>query len=302
MTPPDWVTLRIFLAAVELGSLSRAAEQCGIAISAAARRVQDLEADCGVPLLERSARGVRPTAAGERLARHASTLLEQAGRLSDDLRAFAGGGSGSVRLSATTSALSGHRLAEDLAAFAAARPGISVELQEETTRPILDALLQGRTDLGIITSGVPLPAGLEAELWHTDRLLVLLPAGHRFARHAQLGFADVLAEPLIGVQAGGALALLLEQEAALLGRALHYRFRVASTDAARRLVAAGHGLTVMPDGVAGPYQTALGLRGVPLAEPWAKRQLRLVSRPSCLLPRAVRLLFDHLNRSADVPP
>ena len=68
---PDWVTLRIFLAAVELGSVTRAADRCGIATSAAAKRVQDLEADCGLLLLERGARGVKPTAAGEALARHA---------------------------------------------------------------------------------------------------------------------------------------------------------------------------------------------------------------------------------------
>ncbi len=42
---PDWVTLRIFLAAMELGSVTRAADRCGIVTSAAAKRVQDLEAD-----------------------------------------------------------------------------------------------------------------------------------------------------------------------------------------------------------------------------------------------------------------
>ena len=63
MAPPDRVTLRIFLAAVELGSVTRVADRCGIAISAAARRVQDLEAEYDVPLLECGVRGVWPTAA-----------------------------------------------------------------------------------------------------------------------------------------------------------------------------------------------------------------------------------------------
>ena len=42
--PPDWVTLRIFLAALDLGSVTRAADRCGIATSAAAKRIQVLEA------------------------------------------------------------------------------------------------------------------------------------------------------------------------------------------------------------------------------------------------------------------
>ena len=62
MNPPDWTTLRIFLAASELGSVTKAAGKCGIAVSPATRRIQDLEADLGVRLLDRSVRDVTLTA------------------------------------------------------------------------------------------------------------------------------------------------------------------------------------------------------------------------------------------------
>ncbi|MBR0664960.1 LysR family transcriptional regulator [Roseomonas hellenica] len=293
-SPPDWVTLRILLAADALGSLSRAAEHCGIAISAAAKRIQDLEQQHGVQLLDRGAKGVRATAAGERLIRHARALFELGSRMEDDLRAFAAGGTGSVRLGATTSALSGHRLAEALAGFAQAQPGIAVTLQEETSLAILHEVLEGRVDLGIVTSAAALPTELEAHGWHGDALLAVMPAGHRLADRASLRYAALLDEPLIGVQAGGALAILLEEEARRLGRAPQYRFRVATTDSARRLAAAGLGATVMPDGVARPYLAALGLAGVPLAEDWARRRLRIVARPAPGLPAAARLLLNHL--------
>lgn len=296
--PPDWVTLRIFLAALELGSVTRAADRCGIATSAAAKRMQELEADCGVPLLERGARGVKPTAAGEAFARHARALLDLAARLAVDLRAFAAGGLGTVRLHATASAIAGHRLAEALAEFAAERPGILVELREDTSLPVLRDLLDGRADLGVVTSNASVPAGLDAHPWHEDRLLAVVPAGHKLAARASVGFAEVLDEPLVGVLESGALSLLIEEEAQRLGRAPRYRFRVASTDAARRLVAAGHGVSVMPDGVARPYEAALDLRGVPLAERWARRRLRLVARPAEALPPPARLLLDHLLRTA----
>ncbi|MGD0562537.1 MAG: LysR family transcriptional regulator [Roseiarcus sp.] len=54
---PDWTSLRIFLSAIELGSIARAAERCGIANSAAAKRMRLLERDARAPLLERGARG-----------------------------------------------------------------------------------------------------------------------------------------------------------------------------------------------------------------------------------------------------
>jgi DNA-binding transcriptional LysR family regulator len=298
VAPPDWVTLRIFLAALELGSVTKAADRCGIATSAAAKRVQDLEADTGVLLLERRARGVRPTAAGEVFARHARALLDLAARLGDDLRAFAAGGLGSVRLHATASAIGGHRLAEALAEFAAERPGVQVELREDTSLLVLRDLLEGRADLGVVTSGNRVPDGLEAHPWHEDRLLAVVRADHPLAARASVGFGEVLDQPLVGVLESGALSLLLEEQAEHLGRGLRYRFRVGSTDAARRLVAAGHGVTVMPDGVARPYEAALGLRGIPLAEQWARRQLWLVARSAEALPVPARLLMEHLLRPA----
>jgi DNA-binding transcriptional LysR family regulator len=291
---PDWVTLRIFLAALDLGSVTRAADRCGIAPSAAAKRIQVLEANSGMALLERGARGVRATGAGELLARHARTLLDFSDRLTDDLRAYAVGGLGSVRLHATASALGGHDLAHVLAAFAAEEPGIVVKLREDVSLPILRDLLEGRADLGIVTSGGKIPVGLEAQTWREDRLLVVVPAGHPFIGRNSVGFGEVLEQPLIGVLESGALSLLLEEAAQRLGRHPRYRFHVASTDAARNLVAAGHGVTVMPDGVARPHEARMGLRGIPLAERWARRRLRLVTRvPELMAPAACRLR-DHL--------
>jgi DNA-binding transcriptional LysR family regulator len=116
------------------------------------------------------------------------------------------------------------------------------------------------------------------------------------AERSSVGFAELLDQPLIGVLERGALSLLLEGAAERLGRHLRYRFRVASTDAARNLVAAGHGVTVMPDGVARPFEGLLGLRGIPLAERWSRRRLRLVSRAAALLPPAVRVLQAYLLR------
>ena len=289
--PPDWITLRIFLAALELGSVTRAADRCGIAPSAAAKRIQVLEANSRLTLVERSARGVRATAAGEVLARHARSLLDVAGRLANDLNAFADGSLGSVRLHATASALAGHDLARVLAEFAVKQPGIQVHLREEVSDLIPRDLLEGRADLGIVTSWGPIPAGLEAQPWREDRLLAVVPASHPFVGRRAIGFAEVLEQPLVGVLESGALSSLLEEAAERLGRHPRYHFLVASTDAARQLVAAGHGITIMPDGVARPYEALLDLRGIPLAERWSRRRLRLVSRLGELSP-AVRLLGE----------
>lgn len=293
--PPDWVTLRLFLACLDAGSVTRAADRCGIAVSAATRRLHLLEGDLGVVLLDRSSRGVRATAAGEALAVHARGLLDRVSLLADDMRAFAAGGRGSVRLHATASAITGQRLAESLAAFGARQPGIRVELTEATALTVLRALVDGQADIGIVSRAGVMPEGLVARPWRSDRLVVAIPATHRFAAREALRYAEVLEEPMIGVLAGGSLALLLEGEAERLGRAPRWRFRVQGTDAARHLIAAGHGLGVMPEGVVLPHAAAFGLRGVPLAEGWAERQSSIVLRDGAALSAPVRLLLDHLE-------
>jgi DNA-binding transcriptional LysR family regulator len=79
-----------------------------------------------------------------------------------------------------------------------------------------------------------------------------------------------------------------------LGRGVSPRFRVNNSDSARRLVAAGHGTGILPEGVVRPYEAVLGIRGVPLTDEWAQRQLLVVTPPAAMLSMPARLLLAHL--------
>ncbi|KMO28375.1 hypothetical protein VQ02_31770 [Methylobacterium variabile] len=292
--PPDWTSLRLYLTALELGSIAKAAEHCGIANSAAAKRIQVLEAEARVGLIERHARGIIATAAGEVFARHARGLMDLARRLEEDMDAFAAGGAGSVRLLATASSIGGHDLAERLAAFARLYPRIVVDLRELTSAPILQELIEGRGDIGIVTTNARVPAGLEARPWREDRLLAIVSRDHPLAGRTALRFSEVLEHPLVDVLEIGALSLLLTEAAQDLGRKPDYRYRVTSMDAARRLVAAGLAVNVMPDRMIVPYLDRFGVLGIAIDEPWALRRLRLVARAADALPGPARILVDHL--------
>src|SRR3712207_8101709 len=92
------------------------------------------------------------------------------------MREFAGGARGRVRLQASTSAIV-QFLADELAAFRVAHPSVEVELHEELSHGIVRDVLEGRADLGVVSTGVEVPAGLQAEPWGEDRLLAGVPAG-----------------------------------------------------------------------------------------------------------------------------
>jgi LysR family transcriptional regulator, nitrogen assimilation regulatory protein len=90
--------LRYFVKIVDAGSFSRAATVVHVAQPALSQQVAELEERLGVALLQRSARGVRPTAAGEILYKEASAILHQLDQLPDVVRSSCGDPEGTVSL------------------------------------------------------------------------------------------------------------------------------------------------------------------------------------------------------------
>jgi LysR family nitrogen assimilation transcriptional regulator len=88
--------LRYFVKIVEAGSFSRAAATIFVAQPALSQQIAELEEQLGVILLQRSARGVRPTAAGEVLYREASAILRQVEQLPSIVRSSGGEAQGVV--------------------------------------------------------------------------------------------------------------------------------------------------------------------------------------------------------------
>ena len=101
----DLTDLRLFLSVVENGSLTRGARAMHLALASASERIAGMEEALGAPLLERNRRGVLPTAAGEALVRHARSILEQVEQMRGELRTYATGLKGRIRLLSNSAAL-----------------------------------------------------------------------------------------------------------------------------------------------------------------------------------------------------
>jgi len=82
----DLTDLRLFLHVVEAESITQGAERAGMALPSASARVRGMEETSGVILLDRTPRGVRPTPAGNALARHARIVLGQMEQMRGDLQ------------------------------------------------------------------------------------------------------------------------------------------------------------------------------------------------------------------------
>ncbi|RYF73928.1 MAG: LysR family transcriptional regulator [Comamonadaceae bacterium] len=293
----DLTSLQLYVAVCELGSIGRAAEREFIAASAISKRLSDLEATLDTPLLYRHARGVNLTPAGESLLHHARSVLYSLEKMQGELSEYAQGVRGHVRVHANISAIV-EFLPEDLGRFARAHDGIKIDLEEHLSSEVLRAVQEGAADVGVchVADGL----GLQSLPYRRDRLSLVLPQSHALAVRQQLAFAETLEFDHVGLHANSSIHVAMQRAALAEGRAIRLRIHVTGLDAMCRMIQNGLGIGVMPgrafelmrDGV------GRGLCAVPLADPWAEREIRLVARDFSTLPLAARTLVAHLQPPA----
>lgn len=290
---PDLVSLSLFLRAVDARSLSKAAEQSHLALAAASRRIALLEHCYGVQLLYRSAQGVEPTPAGASLAFHARQLLQQEEKLRAELSDFAKGIRGHIRIQANTSAIT-QFLPGDLASFVAEFPDVKVELEENRSNAIAQALREGKTDIGIVLEGTDLQ-DLQGFDYRSDRLVAVVPRGHAL-RQRKAHFAELIKHDFVGLDSSAAMMRLLADAAAALGEPLRLRVQVSSFEAVCKMVQVGMGIGVLPEGAAQDFTKIIGLRLIRIADAWAERRMLIVVRDLDALPLVGRKLVEGLVR------
>jgi LysR family transcriptional regulator, nitrogen assimilation regulatory protein len=141
--------LRYFVKIVEAGSFSRAAATIHVAQPALSQQVGELEERLGVSLLLRSARGVRPTAAGELLYREASEILRMLEQLPGIVRSSSGEAEGTVSFGMTT-AVAGAFAGPAVAACKKALPKVTLKFSDADS-DVLRARIQAQTlDMALV--------------------------------------------------------------------------------------------------------------------------------------------------------
>lgn len=284
--------MRVFLTVVENGSLTAGARALHLSLAAVSERIKDMESSLGSPLLERNSRGVVPTAAGEALIRNSRLVLAQVEQLHGELRNYATGAKGRVKLLSNTGALASF-LPGLLCKFLTAHPDFSIDLTERPSVEIIRAIEERRAELGFVADIADF-GSLSKRFIASDKLVVIAGKDHRLASQPGVKFVDLTNEPFIGVS-DAALVSYLAERASRIGHQIDYRIQLRDIEDVAMFVAAGLGIAILPEA------SAVALSGHPLAllqltEPWASRQLYLCARDfSSLTPQADLLVQEILQ-------
>ncbi len=192
---PQLSELKVFLAAAEELSFSRAAERLHLSQSAISQNIQALERDFGVELFTRQGRSVRLTEAGQALLPLAVEVVNSVNRIGEFMHDLDGQVAGDLITGCSTT--SGKYLLPGLvAAFRRDYPLVRIRIKVMSRDEVITRLLDGRLSLGVTSLKIE-QHDLEYVPFFEDRVILIVPADHPWAAYGRALPADLVDEPMI---------------------------------------------------------------------------------------------------------
>lgn len=277
----DRRSLEYFVAIAEKRSFTRAAEALHVSQPALSRAIKSLERELGIVLLDRVLHGVRPTAAGERLAAGARGILLDfealAASVVTDERAGQSELAGHLRV-ALTPTLTMEPTTSIVSMMMATHPGVSVTTMGlHVTRDALEAVARGTADVAVVGQEErPATRSLEVELLTTEELMILMPASSELTSWERIPPTRLRDLPFIAEPPGTAMREVLDDFAGRYG--LRIVAEMANRQAIVPTVERGAAFGLIPRALARlEHRSDLVTRGL---RPAVTIPIWMVSRPN----------------------
>jgi len=294
--------LRYIVALAEERSFTRAAGKVLVAQPALSQQIAKLEAELGLPLVDRTTRRVAMTEAGDRLVEHARRVLKQVEVAREDLADLAGLRTGHLTIGAsrTVGALD---LSALLAEFYRRYPAVDLAVREDLSISLARELRADELDLAFITVPGDAPVdGLELRVVSSEELVAVLPPGHELTARRKLRVADLQAQTIVAFRGGATIRQRLDEAATRAGFALRVAFESNEVGRMRALVAAGLAIAVLPRSDA--EQPGPAIAAVPFDEPDFTHTVYMASRSGRHHSPAAQAFIELTlaEQAADRPP
>ena len=293
------VHLQTLGAVARHGSFSRAARELGLSQPAVSMQVRQLERELRLPLLERVGKRAYTTKAGELLLAHAGRAmreLESGVQLVQQLRGIV---AGRIRLG-TSASFSIYLLPSSLRRFRARYPRTELVVVTGNAPEIARSVVGNELDVGIVSLPVR-ERELAVTPLYRDELVAIGPPDHRWPRGRRVKAAELAREPLILFEQGATLRRVIDGWFQRGGVAPALPMELGNTEAIKKLVEAGLGLSVTSWFAAKAEVRARKLTAVRL-DPPLFRQIGVVRRrdkPRTPVLDAFLSTLDDLRRSLE---
>ncbi|MDL9981532.1 LysR family transcriptional regulator [Microbacterium sp. ASV49] len=292
---PDLAALELLVAIAERGGLSAAARHIGMAQPNATRTLARLEKELALELVVRHPTGSRLTPAGAAVAEGARRVLDETREMlgaAGALRAERDGG-----LAVAASLTVAEYLAPAwLGALRRDLPGVAVRLHVVNSADAAELVRSRACEIGFVEAPEA-PDGLVSTVVARDRLAVVVPPSHAWARRSGVSAAELAETPLVVRENGSGTRATLDTALASLHVAVAPPTLELDSNAAVRVsVMAGAGPAVLSELAVGPWVARGELVEVPIADLDLDRPLRAIRRPGAGLSEAAARLVAIARR------
>jgi LysR family hydrogen peroxide-inducible transcriptional activator len=271
--------LRYLVAVADTRHFGRAAERTFVSQPTLSAQIKKLEEYLGVQLIERSPKRVSLTVAGEEIVERARRIVEASEEIIELAKGHTDPLSGRLKL-ALLPTIGPYLLPNVAGKLRKQLPRLELMLYEYQTDVMLEKLHSGEIDVGILALPVSMD-GLESYELYREPFTVAMPTSHRLASRSSIKVSDLHHETLLLLEDGHCL-----RDQALdicSGSDIHEKqdFRATSLETLRQMVAAGVGITLLPELAGrGAYGAARGVSIKPFAKPVPTRTIGAIWRKS----------------------
>ena len=240
--------LEYLITVAEEANFTRAAERLHVAQPAVSAQLLKLERELGQPLLDRTRRTIRTTAAGDAALGHARAALAAVA----DLRSSVDALSNLLRGTLTIGTVTAHYL--DMSALLAdyhhAHPGVEITLTTDSSDVLIDELRSGRIDLAVVSIGSDEhPDGLGTATVTDERIEAVVGHDDPWARRARVTVSELAARPLIVLPEGTGIRRQLDAALRAAGVRPRFAFAASTPVGLADLAARNLGVAIVPESV-----------------------------------------------------
>jgi len=263
--------LKTFLVLAEMGRMSKAAQKLGRTQPALSAQLARLEEEVGEALFFRTPKGLILTEAGELFRRYVEVAATSLADGQEAVRALSGLERGELSVGGGATVTT-YLLPPVLRQFHERFPQIRLRVREQGSQAVVDGVLAGELDLGIVTLPVRSDR-LHVEPWLEDELLLIVPPGHRLERRKTFRWKDLEGHSLVLFEPGTAVRTMIDEHLARERVTVSIVMELRSIDAIQQMVCEGIGA-----GFVSRWSLRGASRGLRPAEGALVRRLALVWR------------------------
>jgi DNA-binding transcriptional LysR family regulator len=293
-------TLRLYCDVVRLRSFSRGAEQNFVSQSAASQAVQQLETQLGVVLVDRTKRPFVVTREGEAFYTAARGILESWEKAKTEVAAVKARVDGTVRVAAIYS-VGLHDMSRPMQRFMSRYPQARVQLECLHPHKVVEAVLTGEADLGIM-SYPPAERALSVVPLREESMAVVCHPNHRLARRRVVMPADLAGEPFVAFDPGLTIRKAIDRALRQHNVRVSIVMEFDNIETIKQAIIIAAGISILPRRTVQKEASIRTLAAVAVAMPDLVRPVGIVHRRhKPLTPTAARFV-EMLQEPSDAAP